>query len=706
MRNILFVVFTLAYFAQLHAETVTGTYTFDHYQISQSGRGYVSFSLDNATVMGVFGEPALPYVPIALAIPFGTKAVGCDIQFSDEVTVPGEVQILPFQGYRIMSQPAAPAYLRNEAVYASNAPYPKSCAGSIRTQYLNGYGIAVTLFTPVRYNPAARRLSFYRTARVTIHTQKADAPVQRRMIHSAPEKAALVKSLVRNPHIIDTYPATRAQNQYDMLIVTTAEYKDSFRDLIDYYASLKLKTKVILTTDITAGGRDVQEKIRNCIIEEYAANKILYVLLGGDVQVIPPRKLTCTMITSPPNSQKVTDDIPADLYFCTLDGNWDKNNNNVFGERADQDSIDLYPDLALGRMCFKDHGELANMIRKNLSYQKEPVKTELNKPLLFGEYLDEVTLSKSSLELLVGHHEEDGYVTDGIPSASNKIDRFYELEEDEINTRMSISKLNEGHTTIYHCGHAWSNVGLKLMWSDITEANFKALDGKNHNYPVIYSLGCRCGGFDHYDCILEHMINLSVFAVTVIGNSRYGIYLSGQTEGPSFHMQREFVNGLYSKNITRIGDAFTYGRSTYVPYVSYMIEEQSPDSGCCRWAYYTVNLLGDPAMTVWYKENQSPVQKQEMNPLAWKPLLRVEKISAAKARITFTPGRPAPVGLSIFNSRGQCVRTLLESQRVAGTQTLTWNGTSANNEPVASGRYFVRLKTPQYIETQAVEIMR
>ena len=50
-----------------------------------------------------------------------------------------------------------------------------------------------------------------------------------------------------------------------------------------------------------------------------------------------------------------------------------------------------------------------------------------------------------------------------------------------------------------------------------------------------------------------------------------------------------------------------------------------------------------------------------------------------------------PITVDIYNIKGQKVLNLMDSTTVPGTFKFTWNGTDADNRPVASGQYFVKV---------------
>lgn len=67
---------------------------------------------------------------------------------------------------------------------------------------------------------------------------------------------------------------------------------------------------------------------------------------------------------------------------------------------------------------------------------------------------------------------------------------------------------------------------------------------------------------------------------------------------------------------------------------------------------------------------------------------------------------PVQVGLKVYNVAGQLVRTLVDEVKSSGEYEVTWNGKNENNEEVASGIYFYKLKVSDYIETKKMVLLR
>ncbi|MCD6330458.1 MAG: T9SS type A sorting domain-containing protein, partial [Candidatus Cloacimonetes bacterium] len=289
-----------------------------------------------------------------------------------------------------------------------------------------------------------------------------------------------------------------------------------------------------------------------------------------------------------------------------LDGTWNDDGDNLWGEIGEDD---LLPDVSVGRMSFSNSAELANILNKSMMYQENPILGELTKPILAGEdlYDNPQTWGGDYLDLLIGYHEDNGYTTEGIP-ATNNIEKLYDRDIGYWSSSTLISKINEGKSYVHHSGHASETYCMRMSNSDITNSNFSNLNGTTHNFTHIYTHGCLSGAFDSNDCIAEKIVNLENFAASFIGNSRYGWFNEGQTEGPSEHMHREYVIALYTLRTDRIGEAHLNSKIYTAPWVN---APGQHEEGALRWCFYCCNVIGDPVMPIWTDE---PIDMQVMCP--------------------------------------------------------------------------------------------
>ena len=579
------------------AQTVEKTYHFDNLKVTEY-RGYQQIGFEGCMQTALAGNPSLPYQSVSLLLPQGTEAESVEVELSDFQEIEGNISLFPYQPSRTLNDVGEKELVKNEEIYASRGIYPAENHGVVITQYKNGFGFAFTSFTPVQYIPATGKVMYAKTANVRVNV-RASRDDHSNMLWGTQEIKNSVKRLAQNPEMVENYNTRgREVTNYDVLIITGSNYVDAYAEYRAYYNSIGLRNEIVTTDAIYAEmtGIDNQDKIRNYIIQEYQNNGIIMAVLGGDVDIIPYRPFYC-YVTSGGGDQE-SNNIPADLYYCGLDGTWNDNGNNRYGEPGEDD---LLPEIGMSRMSFNSNTDLQNMVHKSMSYQQTPVLGEFHKVILAGEHLYDNPTSNGSdyLELLIGTHDDNGYTTVGYPTTYN----FTKLYEELGNWSGTLLKqaINAGTSYVHHDGHA--NTSYVAGWYGISNSDFSGANGIDHNYTFFHTQGCDCGAFDS-DCILEKMVKIQNFAVAVIGNSRYGWFNEGQTEGPGAHLEREMTDAQWNDRIGYLGCAISEGKCMTAPWVT---APGQWEEGALRWNFYDMNVLGDGAVNVWLDEPMTAV---------------------------------------------------------------------------------------------------
>lgn len=601
MKRLLVLLSILLISSFLHASTIEKIFYFDAPQLIRSANGD-NILFDGCMLSARAGQPVLPWKSISLLLPPGEEAIGIEVIYGELEQLETSHVLAPYQPSRPLSEKQKFAFLKDEKIYASKTVYPEKAHGELLTSWFNGMGFALSTITPLQYIPADQIVYYAKEVLVRIET----APVRSAsniVFKSGSKQLISAERFAQNPAMIEQYKQIQKNSlevpETDLLIVTKESYADQFDAYQEFLLERGFTSEIVTIETISSDGNgvDLQEKIRNFVIEKYNETGIHSLLLGGDVEIVPARGFYCYVQSG---GGYETSNIPADLYYAALDGTWNEDNDDRWGEPGEDD---LLPEIGVARMPFGNAAELDNMLNKLLLYQQQPVLGELEKPMFAGEnlYNNPDTWGRDYLELLVGETDENGYTTNGIPE-SYVVERMYEYDGSWSGSDL-INSINQGKQFVHHVGHASQTYVAHLYNSDITDANFAATNGIDHNFPLLHTHGCDCGAFDYNDCILEKMVLIENFAVAVIGNSRYGWFNEGQTEGPAAHLHREMTDAFYTDNIPYLGLALRESKIETAPWVT---APGQWEEGALRWNFYDLNILGDPMLSVWTAEPFEP----------------------------------------------------------------------------------------------------
>ena len=184
-------------------------------------------------------------------------------------------------------------------------------------------------------------------------------------------------------------------NEYDMVVIAPEEFSNALQQLLDHKNSVGIKTFLKTTEDIYSGydGRDKPEQIKYCIKDMIETYNIQYVLLvGGRIKqsfkwYIPPRY--SHVDDGFLDKEIVSDLYYADIYKENLDfEDWDSNGNGIFAEWSSDmpvDTMDLIPDVSVGRLPCRSIDELEDIVQKIINYENNSYGKEFfNNILLAG----------------------------------------------------------------------------------------------------------------------------------------------------------------------------------------------------------------------------------------------------------------------------------------------------------------------------------
>jgi Peptidase family C25/Propeptide_C25 len=566
--------------------------------IDIAGTLYNRVNLLDCYPAGSAGEPKLPSKGAFLLLPPESKVSEIDV-------VPGEKIVL---GSRLLVEPTSqaipisqtenlPIPVPNEAIYHSNAAYPGKLFTQVGVYYFRGYQILVLLLHPVQYNPVTGELFYYNSLEVSVKTVTTSG--QSALYRGFEQDKKEVQQKVDNPWMSLQYnqecvPSSTPLGHYDLLIITTDTLKSGFEPLKQAHNATGVQTVIKTLTDI--GGSDL-ESIRNYIRNAYMNWGINYVLIGGDDGVVPAPRLWVSGMDE--NTTYYQDYMPSDLYYACLDGPYNYNGDNKWGEPDDGTNggdVDLIAEVYVGRACVDNMADVNNFVTKTVAYINKDSQNEFfTRVNLVGEYLGDygiATYGGAYLDQLVNGSTDDGYTTVGIPTNNYTINKLYDSPEDSWSSSDIISVINNGVHIINHLGHANYVYDMKLGTDDVD-----ALTNPSNRTCFIYSQGCMAGGFDNEDCIAEHFtVKTTHAAFAGIWNARYGFFWSYSTDGDSQRLHRQFWDAVFNEKIPEIGRANHDSKEDNLPIIG---------RSCIRWCYYETNLFGDPSLKITESHNQS-----------------------------------------------------------------------------------------------------
>jgi len=594
-------------------------------------------TIDGLSNSADINKPCLPVKPVKVLLPQGTTLANIEI-YSNEETVLGYNYNIEHGGRLIpISMLNQKENTETSNFYQKSTTNTDSLYEKIGVYTSRGFSILHVNLLPVQYDASNGKISYFDKIKLVVKTKPSTF---NRGFRGLTKDYEIVKNIVDNPSYVETYNkvtyVAQTDDNYDYVIITNNELKNSgleynFQSLL-YYRELKaLKTKIVTVEEIinnpdysvdgewgdnnpdnpfyqyeingdTDLFNDKAAKIRNFIRYAYMEWGTSYILLGGDADpesstdnIIPLRGLFANESGLPLNNHMAEeeDDIPSDVYYACLDGNFNYDCDGHFGECADRndltdmDEADLYSEVWVGRACADSPEEVYNFVMKTLKYEQYTDATDYDDILFVGEFLGDAF-----------YYSYGGYYKDDmeylVPSQYT-ISKFYDYDHpdhdwypDELEQEIySI----EPHM-INHDGHGYVNYMFKT-------GPYFFLDLTNENPFFVYSHSCLTGSFDNWapyggyheeDCIAEIITCGTPYgAYACILNARYGLGSEDNPVSPSGSYDESFYKALFTENIKEIGGANHYSKEDNI----WRIDENG-----YRWCYYQTNLFGDPALSI------------------------------------------------------------------------------------------------------------
>jgi len=301
--------------------------------ISMIEEGFTKIDLmETSSEYFIPGHPFLPTLKEVRILPFGSTIESIEYNQINTNIDNIETPLIPYQTPLPIhvQQQSTPLYITDETVYCQDTLYPEN-PYIVSTNTGIHQGTLVTflniVYYPVQYNPIKQQLIWTEKSDITISIKQATNPI--------------------------TF-----SNSNDLAIICPAVFTQELQDLVNHKEQNGLRTTIQTTEEIYSNypGRDSAEQIKYYIYNAAINEGIDYVLLVGNVELLPMRASSIAFYND--------DSIITDLYYADIFdsyGNfssWDTNGDDKFGVYTWSDGlidfVDAYPDVSIGRLPCKN----------------------------------------------------------------------------------------------------------------------------------------------------------------------------------------------------------------------------------------------------------------------------------------------------------------------------------------------------------------
>ncbi len=548
------------------------------------------------------GSPDLPLVPVWIEVPSGMRVVGVKSR-AQGVAELGVVRVRPVAPDVRVGE-AEKAAVADAEVYGSAGPVPGEWAVLASEGTLRGHQLAGVLVSPVRWSPGTGQLERASVVEVELVLEPgrpAGMPeaVERRRVSAAIESKfeADASKWIRGftpaaategggdagsgpagpgPYQ-PTFRPTTDGSAVEYVVVTSAALAGEFQRLADWKTQkgVQAAVRTVEWIDQTyPNGVDRAERVRFFIRDAYQNWGTMYVLLGGDTDIVPPRYAQMVLFD---------ERIPADYYFACLDGNWNYDGDSRFGESLSGgppgDQCDLHFEVTVGRVPASTPDQVARFVDKLLLYEQNP-PVEARYPasiLVLAERLF-TTLHGADIA-------EEALAL--VPSWIRKV-RLYEESASypgsiELNRQVAVDSINAGFGIVHHVGHGYRNT-MSLGSGTMSNGDADNLVNAPRN-SVVFAINCSSASID-FNSIGERWVkNANGGSIAYLGTSRLAFVTASRA------YQGEWYATVFQDSTRSLGLATDESRAIFIPAAQF--------DGVQRWNLLATTLLGDPEVDLY-----------------------------------------------------------------------------------------------------------
>ncbi|TFG26384.1 hypothetical protein EU527_19775, partial [Candidatus Thorarchaeota archaeon] len=531
---------------------------------------YESIMISSMELSNIYGSPVLPYSKILFTIPGDAHVLNINVRSQASELIYG-LDIVPGPKPVAIYGDMIPdsSLFFNPEFYESVEPLPAHLVVSEIVQRGEEQALMITI-NPLQYNPANKQGELHSELIIDVTY---DISIGKEDVH---------------------FNGWSSHDGTNYTIITTDAFIPILTDFVSWKTSLGFQVQIETVGKILSNypGRDNPEKIRSFISAAYNENRTEYFLLVGDADIVPVREVEDP--ADGPGLDNGTE--PSDLYYECLDGDWDSNGNDIFGEM--EDNVDLFPEVKVGRLPVQTPVQAEHVLTQIISYESDPES---------GDWFNDFMIIAVDC-----FGSGDGVVmTEGQINQKYLFDSFFDVfryypTDNSLSTANIVSKINSGVSIVNFFDH-----GAYDVWYNALDVD-DVLNLQNGNKSFLaFAMACETAAFDvEY---LEPVIAEAFFrnpnggASTYIGATRvawagYDCFDGLHNKFWDFFLQEALTTRKVSP------------KNALQEALNYMVTTFDLNNAPTLESIYQAIYFGDPSLVLYWKHNVTTVvESVELN---------------------------------------------------------------------------------------------
>ena len=563
---------------------------------------YQKVSIQYGGYTGEIGMPLLPTFRRYFATP---------LQANMHLSVT-EMEYVTLEKFNILPTPEPSKNVNRESfdVIPTNTAnsldgfYPRAVASCGSPKNLRGVHISQLILYPLTYDSETKELRGYTKIKGKIGFSDSNGiyyiPKLRNRYFEPLYKNLLINYAILEMEYEGISSNLNMQNtDYDLLIIAEDSLYDAILPLAQWRNKMGIKTNVTKTSEIPSAGPLSSNDVYDYIEQEYTNHEISYLLLVGDTNLVPTSYDTPI---HPANGEyggyyTFGSDYP---YLCHP------------GPGLYQ--MPLWPDIFGGRLSVDSQDQLAYVVDKILTYEKNPPS---------GNWFNNVLVicEDDSSDLLGTFHYFSELVADFLVQEGYNVERIYEGDQNyDGDTQDIIDAIDDGAFLVTYRDHAGSGNhppgGWSTGWShpSFITSDVTSLDN-GYMSPLFFDICCESGWYDGEtdlwtgwneeslpESLLRKEANGSIGSIAATRISYSLFYNDFFFEGLVDSIWPDYLSGYPTGGDTNPWASNPdplYQLGKIIIFAKYYVWDHAAHNDYTDTTIYQFNLHGDPCMEIW-----------------------------------------------------------------------------------------------------------